>query len=63
MLILTRKIGEPIFIGEAVEVRILKAKGGQYRVGITAPKDVNIHRDNTKVLTKKVPSEQASISG
>ena len=44
MLILTRRIGESLRIGDDVEVTVLGVKGGQVRVGITAPKDVEVHR-------------------
>ncbi|HEB94899.1 MAG TPA: carbon storage regulator [Sedimenticola thiotaurini] len=45
MLILTRKIGEVIRIGDNIEVTILDVRGGQVRVGIRAPKDVPVHRE------------------
>lgn len=45
MLILTRKIGETIVIGDDVTVTLLGIKGSQIRVGINAPKDVQVHRE------------------
>ncbi len=45
MLILTRRIGEAICIGDEVEVRVLGIKGGQIRLGIVAPKDIPVHRE------------------
>ncbi len=45
MLILTRRIGETIVIGENVAITVLDIKGAQARIGITAPKDVQIHRE------------------
>ncbi len=45
MLILTRRVGETLMIGEAVTVTVLGVKGNQVRVGITAPKDVAVHRE------------------
>ena len=45
MLILTRRPGETIRIGEDIEVTILSQRGDQFRVGITAPKEVPVHRD------------------
>ena len=45
MLILTRKVGEPINIGDDVSVRVLDIKGNQARVGVSAPKAVPVHRE------------------
>ncbi|WP_042350836.1 carbon storage regulator CsrA [Bacillus massiliigorillae] len=44
MLVLTRKIGETIIIGEHIEIKVIEAKGDQIKLGISAPKDVEIHR-------------------
>lgn len=44
MLILTRKVGETLKIGDDVSVTVLGIKGGQVRIGIAAPNDVPIHR-------------------
>lgn len=44
MLILTRRIGETLVIGDDVSVTILSINGNQVRVGITAPKEVQVHR-------------------
>jgi carbon storage regulator len=45
MLILTRRVGETIMIGEDVKVTVLGVKGNQVRVGIDAPKEVAVHRE------------------
>ena len=45
MLILTRKVGESINIGTNVKVTIINIEGGQVRVGIDAPRDVIVHRE------------------
>ena len=44
MLILTRKIGETLKIGDEVDIVILGSKGGQVRLGINAPRTISIHR-------------------
>jgi carbon storage regulator len=45
MLILTRRVGETIVIGDNVIVTVLGIKGNQVRIGINAPKDVTVHRE------------------
>ncbi|MCO6545900.1 MAG: carbon storage regulator CsrA [Gilliamella sp.] len=45
MLILTRRVGETLIIGDDVVITILGVKGNQVRVGINAPKEVSIHRE------------------
>jgi carbon storage regulator len=45
MLILTRRMGETLIIGDDVNVTVLGIKGNQVRLGINAPKDVSVHRE------------------
>jgi carbon storage regulator len=45
MLILTRRIGETLIIGDDVNITVLGVKGNQVRLGISAPKDVSVHRE------------------
>lgn len=45
MLILTRRVGEVLMIGDNVAVRVLGVKGNQVRVGVDAPPDVEVHRE------------------
>ena len=45
MLILTRRVGESLMIGDEVKVTVLGVKGNQVRIGVNAPKDVSVHRE------------------
>jgi len=45
MLILTRRVGETLMIGDDVSVTVFGVKGNQVRIGVNAPKDVSVHRE------------------
>lgn len=45
MLILTRRVSETLMIGDDVSVTVLGVKGNQVRIGVNAPKDVSVHRE------------------
>lgn len=49
MLILTRKTGETITIGESIQIKVLSVKGGQVRIGIEAPREVSVNREEVLV--------------
>lgn len=55
MLILTRRVGETVMIGDDVTVTILGVKGNQVRVGINAPKSVAVHREE---IYERIKREQ-----
>jgi len=59
MLVLTRKLGEVIRVGDAVTVRILEVKGNQVRLGIEAPPDVRIYREEVYRAIRKENEEAA----
>jgi carbon storage regulator len=56
MLILTRRVGESVVIGDDVSVTILGVKGNQVRIGVTAPMDVSVHRQEIYERIKKEQS-------
>lgn len=62
MLILTRRIGETLKIGDNVSVTILGVKGNQVRIGINAPKDVKVHREEIYTRIKEEQKLQDSDS-
>lgn len=59
MLILTRRVGEAICIGDEIEVRVLSIRGGQARLGITAPKAIPVHREEiyTRIQRERTRGE------
>ena len=68
MLILTRRVGESVVIGEDVTVTVLGVKGNQVRIGINAPKTVAVHREeiferikNGQGAPERSNSDEASV--
>ncbi|SFD41954.1 carbon storage regulator, CsrA [Bacillus sp. OV194] len=62
MLVLTRKIKEAIQIGDDIEITILSVEGDQVKLGINAPKQVEIHRKEIYLSIKQENSEAANTS-
>jgi carbon storage regulator len=61
MLILTRRVGETVMIGNDITVTVLGVKGNQVRVGVNAPKEVAVHREEIYERIKR--EEQATGVG
>lgn len=59
MLILTRRVGETVMIGDDVAVTVLGVKGNQVRIGVTAPRSVSVHRQEIYERIRKERDESA----
>ncbi|MEL0088705.1 MAG: carbon storage regulator CsrA [Halieaceae bacterium] len=57
MLILTRRVGESLIIGDDVTITVLGVKGNQVRIGVNAPRDVAVHREE---ILNRIQADAAS---
>ncbi|WP_293730414.1 carbon storage regulator CsrA [uncultured Actinobacillus sp.] len=58
MLILTRKVGENLLIGDNISITVLSVRGNQVKIGVDAPKDVSVHREEIYHRIKEAEDEQ-----
>ena len=58
MLILTRKTGESLLVGDDVEITVLSVRGSQVKLGVNAPKDIAVHRQEIYQKIKDTESQQ-----
>ncbi len=59
MLILTRRVSEEVMIGDDIKIKILGVKGNQVRIGVAAPEDVSVHREE---IYQRVLAERNNAS-
>jgi len=62
MLVLTRKLGESIAIDDHIKIRVVQIKGKQVRLGIEAPKETKIHREEVYLAIQDTNKESATVS-
>ena len=62
MLILTRRVGESLMIGDEVNVTVLGIRGNQVRIGVNAPKDVAVHREEIYDRIQQEKTDDVSSS-
>ncbi|SDO19065.1 carbon storage regulator CsrA [Halobacillus aidingensis] len=63
MLVLNRKEGESVRVGDDITITVVSVEGGQVKLGVEAPKSVGIHRQEVYVAIEKENAEAANVSG
>lgn len=65
MLVLSRRLGETLIIGDDVKVTVLGISGNQVRVGIAAPKEISVHREEVyhRILSEQEQDKPSDIAG
>lgn len=63
MLILTRRVGETLMVGDDVTVTVLGVKGNQVRIGVNAPRDVAVHREEIYERIKREKTNASESTG
>ncbi|HBO37807.1 MAG TPA: carbon storage regulator [Pasteurellaceae bacterium] len=58
MLILTRKVGESLLIGDDISITILNVRGNQVKIGVNAPKDVSVYREEIYQRIKQAEADE-----
>lgn len=62
MLILTRKVGESVLIGDDISITVLSVRGNQVKLGVQAPKEVSVHREEIHQRIKQTQDESSNGS-
>lgn len=62
MLILTRKVGESVLIGDDISITVLSVRGNQVKLGVQAPKEVSVHREEIYQRIKQTQDEPSNGS-
>ncbi|OOF82731.1 carbon storage regulator [Rodentibacter ratti] len=60
MLILTRKVGESVLIGDDISITVLSVRGNQVKLGVQAPKEISVHREEIYQQIKKQQDESSN---